>query len=413
MVGNWPFFPLSELTINYDARRVPIKEADRRLGLYPYYGASGIVDYVNDYIFDGEYLLIAEDGENLRTRQTPVAFMASGRFWVNNHAHVVTGNGNASTRFINYALQCTDISSYLTGAVMPKLTQSNLNRIEIPVPSQIIQNRIVDILGVLDDKIKLNRQVAKTLEAMAQALFKSWFVDFGPVRAKAEGRPAKLPDGVAVLFPDQLGKDGLPEGWNAATLLDFFDLEGGGTPKTSVADYWDGDVPWFSVVDTPVSGIYVHDTKRMLTQAGLANCAATLLPENATIVTARGTVGKIALVGRPMAINQSCYAAIAKDNYGPFFIYFLIQSSLEALRTQTHGSVFDTITRSTFASVSTNRPPHALAAIYEAAVTPLLGKMKVVAEQSRALATLRDTLLPKLIFGELRIRDAEQTVVAA
>lgn len=228
MVGNWPFFPLSELTINYDARRVPIKEADRRLGLYPYYGASGIVDYVNDYIFDGEYLLIAEDGENLRTRQTPVAFMASGRFWVNNHAHVVTGNGNASTRFINYALQCTDISSYLTGAVMPKLTQSNLNRIEIPVPSQIIQNRIVDILGVLDDKIKLNRQVAKTLEAMAQALFKSWFVDFGPVRAKAEGRPAKLPDGVAVLFPDQLGKDGLPEGWNAATLLDFFDLEGGG-----------------------------------------------------------------------------------------------------------------------------------------------------------------------------------------
>lgn len=96
-------------------------------------------------------------------------------------------------------------------------------------------------------------------------------------------------------------------------------------------------------------------------------------------------------------------------------VFYLFSNSVVtgALRTQTHGSVFDTITRSTFASVSTNRPPHALAAIYEAAVTPLLGKMKVVAEQSRALATLRDTLLPKLIFGELRIRDAEQTVVAA
>lgn len=232
------------------------------------------------------------------------------------------------------------------------------------------------------------------------------------MRAKAEGCPTKLTDGVAALFPDQLGKDGLPEGWSKATLLDFFDLEGGGTPKTSVVDYWDGDIPWFSVVDTPVSGIHVLDTKRMLTEAGLTNCAATLLPENATIVTARGTVGKIALVGRPMAMNQSCYAAIAKDEYGPFFIYFLIQSSLDALRAQTHGSVFDTITRSTFAGVSTNKAPHALAAIYETAVTPLLGKMKVIAEQSRTLATLRDTLLPKLISGELRIRDAEQTVAA-
>src|SRR6478736_6724830 len=106
----WPTLPLEELIRNFDSRRVPIKGTDRKPGPFPYYGASGIVDSVNDYLFDGEYLLIAEDGENLRTRQTPIAFMATGKFWVNNHAHVVQGNDRASTRFLSYALAATDVS---------------------------------------------------------------------------------------------------------------------------------------------------------------------------------------------------------------------------------------------------------------------------------------------------------------
>ena len=187
----------------------------------------------------------------------------------------------------------------------------------------------------------------------------------------------------------------------------------GGTPKTSVAGYWGGDIPWFSVVDAPASGLYVLETERTITSVGLASCAASLLPENATIITARGTVGKLALVDQPTAINQSCYAAIATNGYGPLFVHFLIRSALDGLRAKTHGSVFDTITRSTFAGVSATKPPQELATAYEMAVTPLLARMKYAAQQSRTLAALRDTLLPKLISGELRIREAEQTVVAA
>jgi type I restriction enzyme S subunit len=100
MAGDWRVQSLGDLTENFDSIRVPVKEADRRTGPYPYYGASGIVDYVDKYLFDGEYLLVAEDGENLRTRNTPVAFLARGRFWVNNHAHIVRGNLNADTRFL-------------------------------------------------------------------------------------------------------------------------------------------------------------------------------------------------------------------------------------------------------------------------------------------------------------------------
>ena len=104
MAGEWRELPLGDLTENLDSIRVPVKEADRRAGPHPYYGASGIVDYVDNYLFDGEYLLIAEDGENLRTQTTPVAFLARGKFWVNNHAHIVRGNGEADTRFLMYAL---------------------------------------------------------------------------------------------------------------------------------------------------------------------------------------------------------------------------------------------------------------------------------------------------------------------
>ncbi len=187
MSSEWPYLPLGDLTINLDTRRKPVKESDRKPGPFPYYGASGIVDYVDGYLFEGEHLLIAEDGENLRTRQTPIAFMATGKFWVNNHAHIVVGNEKAGTRFLQYALLGTDISAYLTGAVMPKLTQGNLNRIEVPCPPRSVQAQIVGLLGSLDDRITLLRETNATLEAIAQALFKSWFVDFDPVRAKQEG----------------------------------------------------------------------------------------------------------------------------------------------------------------------------------------------------------------------------------
>ena len=221
MAGEWCECPLGELTDNFDGIRVPVREADRRTGLYPYYGASGVLDHVDSYLFDGDYLLIAEDGENLRTRNTPVAFLARGKFWVNNHAHIVRGNDKADTRFLMYALSAMDISGYLTGSTMPKLTQGNMNRIPLLTPPLPEQRAIAHILGTLDDKIELNRRMNETLEAMARALFKSWFVDFDLVRANAEGRDSGLPKPLADLFPDsfkdsELGE--IPKGWAVASI---------------------------------------------------------------------------------------------------------------------------------------------------------------------------------------------------
>ena len=185
-----------------------------------------MVDHVDDYLFDGEYLLVAEDGENLRTRNTPISFMARGKFWVNNHAHILCGNSRADTRYLMYALSQLDISGYLTGSTMPKLTQRNLARVAIPTPPLHEQAAISHFLGTLDDKIELNRRMNETLEAMAGALFKSWFVDFEPVRAKMAGREVGLPPSIVTLFPSgmvQVEAGEVPIGWHLYRLTELAD----------------------------------------------------------------------------------------------------------------------------------------------------------------------------------------------
>jgi len=274
MVGEWRERPLGELTENFDSVRVPVKEPDRRAGPYPYYGASGIVDRVDSYLFDGEYLLIAEDGENLRTRNTPIAFLARGRFWVNNHAHIVRANSEADTRFLMYALAAADISGYLTGSTMPKLTQGNMNRIPLLAPPVNEQRKIAGILGSLDDKIELNRRMNETLGEMARALFKSWFVDYQPVRTKAEGRESNLPAHIADLFSDafngsKLGE--IPMGWEVKAICDLADVVGGSTPSTKEKSYWEGGTyHWATPKDLSRLTVPVLlQTERKITYAAL------------------------------------------------------------------------------------------------------------------------------------------------
>ena len=405
MSSEWPIEKLGDLTINLDTKRKPVKEADRKPGPYPYYGASGIVDYVDGYIFDGEHLLIAEDGENLRTRQTPIAFRACGQFWVNNHAHIVVGNGRASTRYLEYAVLASDITSYLTGAVMPKLTQGNMNRIEVPCPPRDIQDQIVSVLGALDDRITLLRKTNTTLEAIAQALFKSWFVDFDPVHAKMQGRaPEGMIDATAALFPDSFEESELgavPNGWSMISFRDSINVVGGGTPKTSVPEYWGGDIPWFSVVDAPsASDVFVVYTEKHITEAGLNGSSTKLLPAGTTIISARGTVGRLALTGCPMAMNQSCYGLRGKAG-DQYFTYFSTTRLVAQLKQRAHGSVFDTITQETFAGVSLCYPATDAIQAFEQLVEPLLMRIRENLIQANSLASIRDVLLPRLISGQL------------
>jgi type I restriction enzyme S subunit len=379
------------------------------------------MDYVDGYLFEGLHLLVAEDGSVERPDGMPFVQLVNGQFWVNNHSHVLRAHTDEDTRFIYYALQTVPIRPFISGSVQAKLTLGNLNKIPIPYPTDQRERRaIAHILGTLDDKIELNRRMSETLEAMARALFKSWFVDFEPVRAKMEGRwrPGEslpgLPAHLYDLFPNRLVPSELgeiPEGWEVQPYTAMVDVIGGGTPKTSVSEYWDGDIPWFSVADAPANHqVWVMDTQRTISRAGLEASSAKILPVGTTVLSARGTVGRLALVGIPMAMNQSCYGLRGKIDRLGFFTYFATRQVVSLLQQRTHGSVFDTITRDTLATVDVIVPPAAFIEAFENCVLPIMGRLRHGLVESRTLAQLRDTLLPKLISGELRVKDAERFV---
>lgn len=171
MIGAWRDLSLGDATISLDFRRKPVKEADRRPGPYPYWGASGIVDHVDDYLFDHPSLLLSEDGENLKTRKTPIAFYVDGKYWVNNHAHVYVAAEGYDLRFLAYQLQGASISGYLTGSTQPKLTAGNAARIPIRAPEFSVQRRIAGVLGAFDDLIDTNHGLVGRLEALLAAVF--------------------------------------------------------------------------------------------------------------------------------------------------------------------------------------------------------------------------------------------------
>ncbi len=151
----WVEKTVDQLSTNLDSKRVPITKSDRKTGEYPYYGASGIVDYVADYIFDGDTLLVSEDGANLLMRSTPIAFSASGKYWVNNHAHILKFENMATQRFVEFYLESIKLDEYITGAAQPKLNQKALNSIPIPIPTAVkAQAKVVQSIESLSAEIQ-------------------------------------------------------------------------------------------------------------------------------------------------------------------------------------------------------------------------------------------------------------------
>lgn len=177
--NNWHPVSLGELIEVHDSKRVPLSGADRSSmqGAFRYYGASGVIDHIDKFIFDGKYLLIAEDGENLNSRKLPVAFIVEGQFWVNNHAHIVTAKrGKSSIEFLKHWFAGSSIAGYITGAAQPKLSQKNLKKITFQCPSFEAQQKIAAILTAYDDLIENNRQRIALLEKMAEEIYREWFV---------------------------------------------------------------------------------------------------------------------------------------------------------------------------------------------------------------------------------------------
>ncbi len=219
-MSEWKENKLADIAVVQNRKRIPLNSQQREnmRGQYPYYGASGIVDHINDYIFDGQYVLISEDGENLKSRKTPIAFTVNGKFWVNNHAHILKGNDELMNEFITYYFQNLDINPFITGAVQPKLNLENLLSISIFMPEREERIGITKLLNSLDRKIENLRKQNETLEEIARSIFKHWFINFE--FPNADGKPYKS-SGEAMVR-SELGD--IPEGWNIGNLGDIVEV---------------------------------------------------------------------------------------------------------------------------------------------------------------------------------------------
>ena len=281
-------------------------------------------------------------------------------------------------RFCAYYLTIEEVKGWVSGnavgTTMPNLNSSILQRLPITLPPLSEQKAIAAILSSLDDKIDLLHRQNKTLEAMAETLFLQWFVG-------------------------EAGED-----WEEKSLLDVIDLVGGGTPKTSVPEYWDGDIPWLSGGDIASSHkSFLISSEKTITKKGLENSSAKLLPRFATVISARGTVGKYAILSRPMAYSQSNYGILPKIKGCFFFTYLVINHAVNELRSSAYGSVFDTITTATFRDIVIAVPKHEEIEAFEKEITVYFAKKLHCLTQIRTLEKLRDTLLPKLMSGEIRV----------
>lgn len=323
---------------------------------------------------------------------------------------------HVDTRFLRYWLNSPVMARHLEGfrdgSVAERLNLPTIRGLAVPVLPLAEQQAIAGVLGALDDKIELNRRMNRTLEEIARALFRSWFVDFEPVHAKAEGRaPAHMDPATAALFPTRFGEDGLPEGWRRRGLLDIADLISGGTPKTGESSFWDGGIAWASAKDVSQCGqLFLVDTERKVTELGLKKSSTKMVPAFSTVVVARGaTTGRFCMFGREMAMNQTCYA-LRSTMDSPCWLNCLFSTLVGELTQAAHGSTFDTITTSTLRDARVTAPPRPVVEAFERMARPWLGKALGNIEQSRSLAALRDALLPKLMSGELRVREAERAV---
>lgn len=376
-------YRFDEVTINFDKKRVPISGAQRkkRQGKYRYYGAQGIIDYIDDFIFDGTYLLIAEDGENLKSQKQKIAQVVDGQFWVNNHAHIVQGNELCDTRYLCYLLNSMDLSGYITGSAQPKLSQANLNSLILHLPSISEQRTIVEYLYMFDKKISVNQQINDNLQQQANAIFKHWFTNSPKLDSMTK---VPLVDLCLVVTkgttPTTLGKPFASDGIN------FIKAE-------SILDSHTIDKNKFAFIDTETNGLL----KRSIICSG------------DIVFTIAGTIGRFALIDDsvlPANTNQAV-AIIRADPklVTPEYLYsfFLGNWHNDYYTKRIQQAVQANLSLGTIKSLPIPLLLHRDMLEYLGIISPIIKMTKLNEHEITRLENIRDTLLPRLMSGELDV----------
>ena len=377
-------YRFDEVVINFDKKRVPLSGAQRekRQGKYRYYGAQGVIDHVDDFIFDGTYLLIAEDGENLKSKKQNIAQVVEGQFWVNNHAHIVQGNEFCDTRYLCYLLNSMDLSGYVTGSAQPKLSQANLNAVTLFLPPISIQKKIVEYLYMFDKKIAVNQQINDNLQQQAAAIFKSWLVDCTPF------------DGVA------------PETWGDVILEEITTLVSRGiAPK-----YFDDSEQ--TVINQKCIRNHMIDLSLARTHTPKVINEKWLRFGDLLInSTGDGTLGRAAQVWfQPKNLTVDSHVTIVRPAKENLIFYIglwgiLHEKEIESLHTGSTGQT--ELPRDRVKALGLLLPDNETLDRFNSLIAPMAAAIVSNQDENNRLADLRDALLPKLMSGEIDVSEVK------
>ena len=373
-------------------RGYDLPQRDRIPGSVPLVSSSGVTDFHAEAKVKGPGVVTGRYGT------LGEVFFIQEDFWPLNTALYVRDFKGNDPRFISYFLRSLDFSAYSDKAAVPGLNRNHLHEATVCYPTDIGQQRaIAHVLGTLDDKIELNRRMNQTLEEMARAIFQDWFVDFGPTRAKKEGLDPYLPPELWDLFPDQLidsevGE--IPEGWEWKTVKDCFDLTMGQSPPGSTYnDHGDG-LPFFQGS--------TDFGPRFPTNRRFCSAPTRAAQRDDTLVSVRAPIGDMNVAWEECCIGRGV-AALRHKSGTSSFTYYSSQSMKPEIQVyEQTGTVFGAITKKQFESVLFLDPQRQLLEKFEALVQPLDQKVRSNTDVTVSLTTQRDTLLPKLMSGELK-----------
>ncbi len=431
MAGKWKELHIEDIADVIGGGTPSTKDEYNFNGTIPWVTPKDLSGYTYRYISHGERS-ISEKGlanssarllpENavLLTTRAPVGYVAiaANPITTNQGFRSLIVHEGFSHEFVYYLLiaNTEQLKSHATGTTFGELSGSTLKRMKFLFPPFIDQHAIASILGALDDKIELNRKMNETLEAMARAIFKSWFVDFDPVRAKAEGQaPPGLKPEIGALFPNSFEDSDLgeiPKGWRVCPIGDVVQVLGGGTPSTKEPTYWEGGIhPFCTPKDmASLTDPVLLQTERHLTDEGLTKVSSGQLPVGTVMLSSRAPIGYLAIAETPVSINQGIVAMVCDGELPNLYVLHWTSINMDRIIANANGSTFLEISKRNFRPITVVIPEQDVLQRFTQIVEPLYQRVVSLLRQIQHLAALRDALLPKLISGELRVPNVERIV---
>jgi type I restriction enzyme S subunit len=307
-------------------------------------------------------------------------------------------------------------SQYLLGSranttVQTTINLKDLRALPIPLPPERERVSITEMVGAIDDRITLLRETNTTLEAIAQALFKSWFVDFDPVHAKMQGlAPKGMDEATTALFPDRFEESELgavPMGWRIGSVEDLCStITNGGTPSRSKPVFWDGgSIPWFKTGEFHDG--FLLKASEFITSDALNGSSVKLLPKDSVLMAiyAAPTVGRLGILTEPATFNQACTGMVAKAEIGPWFLFWTLFNGRDWFNSRANGAAQQNISKAIVGAYRVVVPGNSLLAAFNNSAQSLHDSIRLNSEKAQTLSALRDTLLPRLISGQLSLSE--------